>query len=190
MRENSASECALRFCLRHAEALGARTRMFSTSDLALPLFAPLYECPRSPSALQLVEDLRSAHGVIVSSPCYHGSFSGLIKNALDYANDLLDDEPPLLEGRAVGLIACAFGPQGTATTLIALRSIVHALRAWPTPLSVPVNTLKTKFEPGGMPTDAEVAHDLETLAQQVVEFAQLRALRDLAVRSATMRVSA
>ena len=63
-----------------------------------------------------------------------------IKNALDYAEDTAKDARPYLDGRAVGCIACAYGWQATDSTLIAMRSIVHALRGWPTPLGVAANT--------------------------------------------------
>jgi multimeric flavodoxin WrbA len=39
--------------------------------------------------------LRRAHGIIVASPGYHGSMSGLVKNALDYAEDMRDDDDAL-----------------------------------------------------------------------------------------------
>ena len=72
--------------------------------------------------------------IIVASPAYHGGVSGLVKNALDYVEDLRDAKRPYLDGRAVGCIACAGGWQAAVATLTGLRSISHALRGWPTPL--------------------------------------------------------
>jgi len=86
---------------------------------------------RTDKARRLIGALAGCDAVIIASPGYHGGPSGLIKNALDYVEDLRDDERPYFDGRAVGCIACAAGWQATTTTLIALRSIVHALRGWP-----------------------------------------------------------
>ena len=53
---------------------------------------------------RMIAALRRANGVILSTPCYHGSVSGLVKNALDYTEDMCKDPEPYLDGRAVGLI--------------------------------------------------------------------------------------
>ena len=95
---------------------------------------------RSEGAQRLIAALRRAHGVILSTPCYHGSVSGLVKNALDYTEDMCQDAEPYLDGRAVGLIVCGHGWQSTGVVLSAFRSIVHALRGWPTPMGVAINT--------------------------------------------------
>jgi hypothetical protein len=52
-----------------------------------------------------------------------------------------------------------------------LRSIVHAMRGWPTPAAVPINTLNTRIAPDGAVSDEVVAEQLRTMATQVVEFA-------------------
>jgi FMN reductase len=135
---------------------------------------------RTDEARSFICALRRADGVILASPCYHGSISGLIKNALDYTEDMCRDELPYLEGRAVGLIACAAGWQATGTTLNTMRSVVHALRGWPTPLGVAINTTVAPFDADGAPTASGNATQLSLLAQQVVEFAQMRASRSRA----------
>ena len=72
-----------------------------------------------------------------------------------------------LDGRAVGCIGIAHGWQATVTTLQALRSVVHALRGWPTPLGGAVNSAETHFEPGGECGDDKVATVLRTIGRQV-----------------------
>ena len=47
--------------------------------------------------------------MIVATPGYHGGLSGLVKNALDYIEDLANDDRPYLEGRVVGTV---FAPTG------------------------------------------------------------------------------
>ncbi len=122
---------------------------------------------------RLLEALRRAHGVILSTPCYHGSVSGLLKNALDYVEDMARDPHPYFDGRAVGLIVCGSGWQSTAITLSALRSIVHALRGWPTPMGVAINTLNRTFDEKGSVIDEAAARQLGILVTQVVGFARM-----------------
>jgi FMN reductase len=173
-RAGSSSELVLRAALKEIEALGAETEILAGPDMVLPLYAP--ENPeRDPRAERLIALLRRADGLVIASPGYHGSISGMIKNALDYAEDTAKDARPYLDGRAVGCIACAYGWQATGSTLIALRTIVHALRGWPTPLGVAANTTMKLFDEDRCCTDPTLGANLRILAEQVMHFVRLSA---------------
>ncbi|GAA4232786.1 FMN reductase [Streptosporangium album] len=172
-RPGSSTEWAVRRALAQAAAYGARTALFAARDLELPLYAPERQ-ERTAAALALVDALRRADGIIIGSPGYHGGVSGMVKNALDYVEDLRNDERPYFDGRAVGCIVCANGWQGTTTTLVALRSIVHALRGWLTPLGVAINSGDRVFAADGEVTDTDVARKLDLVGLQVAEFAWQR----------------
>jgi FMN reductase len=174
-RPGSSSEKALRYALTLAEAQGADVKLFDGASIHLPMYAP-ESSVRSEGAQQLIAALRRAHGVILSTPCYHGSISGLVKNALDYTEDMCRDAEPYLDGRAVGLIVCGHGWQSTGVVLSAFRSIVHALRGWPTPMGVAINTLVERFDEEGADVAEQVARPMRTMVGQVIEFARLRAL--------------
>lgn len=176
---NGTSERALRHVLRCCEGNGARTLLFGGTALDLPMYAPEVST-RTEKAAALIDGLRRADGVVIASPGYHGTVSGLIKNALDYVQDMAEDERAYFEGRAVGLIAVASGWQATGTTLATLRAITHALRGWPTPMAVAVNSATPLFAEDGGIADTAMAQQLDILAQQVVSFARMRALHELA----------
>jgi FMN reductase len=178
-REGSSSEVALRFALRAAQKAGAETAILAGAALDLPMYAP-EKTDRSPGAVKLLGLLRRSHGLIITSPGYHGSISGLIKNALDYVEDMRADGDVYFEGRAVGCVACAYGWQATGSTLAALRSIVHALRGWPTPIGVAINSSQQIFDPEGNCLDASIGKQLELMANQVVDFARMRVAHRLA----------
>jgi FMN reductase len=171
-RPGSSTEVCLRHALDGALQGGARVELFGADALDLPMYSP-DRSERSDRASALIEAVRSCDGLILASPSYHGNLSGLLKNALDYLEDLRADQRPYLEGRAVGCIACAAGWQGTVATLTSLRSIVHALRGWPTPLGVTVNTADSITD-GGRVVDAEVGERLQALGAQVLDFARTR----------------
>lgn len=170
MRPGSSSERALVESLRAAEAAGARTLLISGQGLAVPLYDPGAET-RSPEASKLVDAFRSCDGLIVSSPAYHGTISGLLKNALDYAEDLRADSRVYFDGIAVGCIACGAGWQAAVQTLACLRTIVHCLRGWPTPLGAAINTSNPLFDETGACVDPAVKSQLHTIANQVCGFA-------------------
>lgn len=169
-RALSTSETALRASLAAAERLGARTACFAADALDLPMYGA-EEAGRNAKARMLVEALRACDGVLISSPAYHGAMSGLLKNALDYVEDLRTDDRPYFDGRAVGCIVCAYGSQAIGTTLASMRTVVHALRGWPTPLGVAINSAMVTFHASGACSAPEVGAQLDFLARQVVEFA-------------------
>jgi FMN reductase len=160
----------MRHVLAAAQRAGARTKLISGSALQLPLYQP--DNPeRSDGARELVAELALADGIILGSPGYHGSISGLVKNALDYAEDLRTDVRPYFSGRAVGCIATAGGWPGAVNTLGALRDIVHALRGWPTPLGAAINiSAETVFDEEGNCQVPRIAQILDMIAGEVISF--------------------
>lgn len=171
-RAESSTELAVRFALQQCETRGARTKFWSGPEIEkLPFYAP--ERPeRTAEATQLVEDFRAADGIIIGSSSYHGSVAGLMKNALDYTQDMMKDDRPYFAGRPVGCIATGAGWQGVVATLEHLRTIVHSLRGWPTPLGAAINTLEKAFTPDGEPVDEKVAFQLNTVADEVLAFVE------------------
>lgn len=169
LRADSSTERAVRYCLESVERQGGRTRMFAGPDLELPMYAP-HSLERTPAALEFVSALRDADAVVVGSPGYHGAISGLVKNALDYIEDLREDPRVYLDNTPWGCISCAYGWQAAVGTLGQLRSIGHALRAWPTPLGVAINSADKIWSETGELADATVRGQLEMLAMQLLTF--------------------
>jgi FMN reductase len=170
LRQGSTTEKALRFALDACALAGARTELFSGRLLDVPIYDP-DDNRRTPAVRRLVDAMRAADGLILATPAYHGGPSGLIKNVLDYAEDTVADIRPYLDGRAVGVIVAASGTQALGTTLTAVRSVIHALRGWPTPLAVALNSLDKPFGDSHDP-DKVIADQLHLVAQQVVSFAR------------------
>jgi FMN reductase len=173
VRTPSSSERALSLAMAAAEAAGARTLMIGGELLAkLPIYNP-NDTDEPAERTALVDAVRGADGIIVATPGYHGSLSGLLKNALDSLEPLREDARPYLDGRAVGCIVVADGWQACGSALAHLRSIVHALRGWPTPLGATINSALKPFAEDGALKDPRDAFQVETVAQQVVTFAKM-----------------
>jgi FMN reductase len=165
VRPDSATERGLQLALASAQEAGAEITLYDGKYLAeLPHFSPS-DARRTRETAALVQSVRKADGLIIASPGYHAGVSGMVKNALDYLEDLREDDRPYLSGRAVGCIATGSGWQATVATLTSLRGIVHALRGWPTPLGATV----TKTPDGGQ-SDAKNRFQLETVGKEVVQF--------------------
>jgi FMN reductase len=98
----------------------------------------------------------------------------MIKNALDYTEDLRGDARCYLDQLPIGLIACGGGWQGAANAMTSLRSIAHSLRGWPTPLGAVLNTSTALFDGNGNCLDPSVEEQLSLVGKQVVSFAKLK----------------
>ena len=170
VRPDSSSEIALRVALEGAAQAGARTRCFSAVDLDLPFYDPK-SAGRVAAATALVEALRAADGVVISSPGYHGGVSGLIKNALDYVEDMVHDERVYLSDLPIGCIGVAYGSQAAVSVLAGLRAITHALRGFPTPYGASVVASPGLLSHGTC-NDAEIRDRLLLVGTQVADFAR------------------
>ena len=163
---DSTTELALRLAAGFAMSDGATVEVFGGAYLAA---LPHYRGAEHSLAdgAELVEAVRSADGLLIAAPGYHGTISGLVKNALDYLEELARDQRPYLDGRAVGLIATAYGDQAAVSTLLTLRAIVHALRGWPTPMGATIRTHQGLFSPDGECLEDRARLQLELVGQQV-----------------------
>lgn len=170
-RPGSTSERALQVALDRAAAQGCETLLLGGAQLPADIFDPT-RSERSDAARRLVEALRRADGLLIATPAYHGGISGLVKNALDFTEDLRGDDRVYLAGRAVGCIVCADGAQAMGSTLAALRSIVHALRGWPTPFGATLNASAKPFGAPGQEADPAALQACALVADEVVQFAQ------------------
>jgi FMN reductase len=173
LRPFSSSEVALRNALGAAARQGATTEILTAEDLGLPMYDP-QQADDLEAARYLLEAVRRADCLIIATPGYHGGMSGFLKNVLDYLQGLAADPEPYIHNKAVGCIVSAAGWQAGATVLASVRSTVHALRGWPTPLGVVINSALAPFGPGGEVVDPKVDEQLTILANQVVTFGRAR----------------
>jgi len=169
-RSGSTSERALAVALARAQALGCDTQAFCAGDMPSEPYDPA-AAGRSPQAQDMVEALRRADGVIIATPAYHGGISGLVKNAIDFTEDMRADPRVYLEGRSVGCIVCAEGAQAMGTTMVSLRAIVHALRGWPTPYGAAIASSTKPFGGPDRQPDPAAIKACETVGEEVARFA-------------------
>jgi len=173
-RPGSTGEMLVAAVLAECEALGMRSRLFGGGELAkLPHFAPDV-VERTAEQAEFVAAVREAHGLVIATPGYHGGVSGLVKNAIDLLEDTRCDARVYFDGMPVGLIVTAGGWQAGGVTLTAMRSIVHAMRGWPTPTGITVNTVaQTLFDENGALIDQSVVAAVKAQARQIGRLAPL-----------------
>jgi FMN reductase len=173
LAERSTSRAALGTALEGAagaEHGPAATRLFDVREMDLPMYDPA--STGTPDAAEALADAaREAHGMIWSSPLYHGTVSGAFKNALDWLQLLGRDDPPYLSNTVIGLVSVAGGVQGLQA-VNTMEFAVRALRGWAVPLVVPVSRAYEAFDAEGRPTDPSVGKQLRGLGAEVVRAAR------------------
>jgi FMN reductase len=167
-RSGSSTERVIAAVLEDLENRGATTKMYGGESLLFPHYEP--GAPLSPAAADYIATVRAADAIVLGSPGYHGGISGLVKNAVDYLEELRDDDAPYLDGKAVGCVTTAYGWQAAVSTLSALRQTVHALRGWPTPYGIAMNVTGGLCSFEGRLADTRADESVRIVAGQIMQF--------------------
>jgi FMN reductase len=173
---NSASLTALSIALQGAREYGADVRLFNLRELNLPMYVPgAASVPIA--ATDMCDAVHAAHGVMWSSPLYHGTVSGAFKNAIDWLQLLSERTPPYLTDKVVGLISTAGGTHGLQA-VNTMEFAVRALRGWAVPLVLPIPEAWRVFQNGRV-VDERVETQLRALGHELARAAQLFAGKGL-----------
>ena len=164
LRESSTSRHALRLAATGAERAGATVEWLELRELDLPLCDGRRDS-YGPEVERLRAAVQGADALLVGSPEYHGSMTGVLKNALDLLG------PDELRDKMVGLLATARGDAGAMNALNHLRHVSRWMNAWVLPTQVSVPRAQERLEPGAV--DPGVRADLEKLGRELVRYAEL-----------------
>jgi NAD(P)H-dependent FMN reductase len=163
LREESHTQQAIRRAAGAAEDAGASVDVIDLREMEVPVFdADDREVGDAP---ELTRRVREADSVLLGTPMYHGSYSSVLKNALDYCGF---DE---FEDTTVGLL-CVSGGSFPVTALEHLRSVCRALNAWVIPHQAAVPSAHSAFEDGEL-VDEDIGDRVDTLGQEVVRYAHI-----------------
>ncbi len=81
------------------------------------------EAPASVTAFK--EAIAAADAMLIACPEYNGSFTGVLKNALDWASRPASTQP--FSGKPAALVGASGGPSGTARAQAAILPVLMAL---------------------------------------------------------------
>jgi FMN reductase len=165
LRPNSYSHQALAQAADRLKALGAEVEVLDLRTMNLPFCNGGNEYPDHPDVKRLQDAVKQADGLILATPEYHGSVSGVLKNALDLMSfDQLD-------GKVAGLIS-VLGGQPNSNALNDLRLIMRWVHAWVIPEQVALGQVWKAFGEDGKLLDEGLAKRFDQFAQSLVESTQ------------------
>lgn len=169
MRADSLSLKALQAALSLAAERGAQTVLADVRELDLPMYNPERALESYPSTLPwLMDEVRKADALILCSPSYHGTITGVLKNVLDALNFLNQDEPRYFGGKVVGLMALG---ANSGNVLNDLHHSTRGLNGLSAPRTVLVPGQVIDRETGEI-TDVGVTNRLTSMVEQVIDLAK------------------
>src|SRR3989449_9629496 len=161
LRAGSYTRRAVECALQGAAESGAQTQLIDLSEYHLVFRAGKDETGYPDDVFRLRQHVKEAEGVILGTPEYHGSFSGVLKNALDLMG--FDD----FEGKMIGLVGVSGGRMGAFDAMSSLRNIGRALHAWVIPEQASVPEAWKVFTEDARIADPQIEERLKEVGRQV-----------------------
>jgi FMN reductase len=162
LRPNSYTQIGLQIAAQRVEALGAEVEILDLRQLQLPFCNGDKEYPEYPDVQRLRDSVGNADGLILATPEYHGSISGVLKNALDLMSFTE------LSGKVAGLISI-LGGQSNSNALNDLRIIVRWVHGWVIPEQIAIGQAYGAFSPEGKLLDEKLSQRFDQFAQSLVD---------------------
>lgn len=127
-RQGSYSTQTLKIVLEHAKKHGAEVRLLELNRIVLPLYNP--SASASKEVEHTAEAVAWADAFILTSPDYHGSMSGALKNFLDHFYEEF-------AGKLFGYIVASH--EKGLTVMEQMRTVVRQCYGWSLPYGVSIN---------------------------------------------------
>ena len=163
LRDQSYTRVGIERALAAAEERGATTELLDLREFDLPVFDA--DRREAGDAVEFADRVHAADSILLGTPVYHGSYSGVLKNALDYCGF---DE---FEHKTVGLLAVA-GGSFPITALEHLRSVCRALNCWVIPHQAAIPKARN-YVADGQITDADIDERVAKLGEEAVKYANI-----------------
>ncbi|BDA74748.1 NADPH-dependent FMN reductase [Calothrix sp. PCC 7716] len=162
LRKDSYSQLALEVAVQRLQALGAEVEILDLRQMQLPFCNGGDDYSEYPDVEKLQNAVKNADGLVLATPEYHGSVSGVLKNALDLMS--FDQ----LSGKVTGLIS-VLGGQPNSNALNDLRVIMRWVHAWVIPEQIGIGQVWKAFSPEGKLVDEKLSQRFDQFAQSLVD---------------------
>ncbi|WP_027084609.1 NADPH-dependent FMN reductase [Cohnella panacarvi] len=119
-RKGASSTILAKSMAERMERMHVQASVFDLAEWQLPIYSPDSDYSNHDGVQRMSRFMMEADGIVLSTPEFHGSISGALKNALDYLGQAHFADKPVLS------IGSAGGPVGVSS-LTQLQAIVRNL---------------------------------------------------------------
>ena len=163
MRKRSYGTKALKIVLERMEKLEAETHLLDLRKVKMPTFNPNSSMQSGNRLKEVTGEVNWADVLILTTPDYHGSMSGPMKNFLDhYWQEFA--------GKTFGYI-CASHEKGL-TVMDQMRTAVRQCYGWSLPYGISVNG-EEDFNEAGEIVSSLLTKRLRMLARDLIVYGEL-----------------
>jgi len=163
MREKSYGTKTLKIVLERMEKLEAETHLLDLRKVKMPTFDPNSFMHSGKRLREITDEVNWADVFILTTPDYHGSMSGPMKNFLDhYWQEFA--------GKTFGYI-CASHEKGL-TVMDQMRTAVRQCYGWSLPYGISVNA-EEDFNEAGEIASSLLTKRLRMLARDLIVYGKL-----------------
>ena len=162
-----------------ARAAGAQVTLLELSTLDIPLYNADLEAHGTPPDVIRLKEIMDAHPAwIICSPEYNGSYTGLLKNTIDWASSPAKSHPLWIngikpfEGKVVGLLSASNGALGGLRSLEHLNPLLLNLQCWVYPKQFALSRAGDAFDEQGMLKSEAHRNSTQAVVDQVLWAAQ------------------
>lgn len=174
-RKDSINRNVLNHVIEQVKADGnAQITQINLHDYDLPLYNGDLESEHGiPDKVKELKELFQSHDAfLIATPEYNGSFSPLLKNALDWVSRPVEGSPYLIEfsGKTAGLITAAAGKLGGMRGIYQLNTVLFGVG-----VTVLPNIVSIAFYDDAIDDNKKLKKDADknavtTLAKNIVKF--------------------
>ncbi|WP_039459353.1 NADPH-dependent FMN reductase [Candidatus Jidaibacter acanthamoebae] len=133
LRKESYNKKILEIIAEKVAGYDVEIKILDLNDYEIPLFNQDIEDEGMPlKTKEFKKEIHNANAILIASPEYNGSFSGVLKNVIDWVSRKLNPNESMYEAFAkkpVGLVAASPGGLGGIRGIIQLRGVMFDLKA-------------------------------------------------------------
>ena len=162
-----------------ARTAGADVTLLELSSLDIPMYNADLEAKGTPADVIRLKEIMDAHPAwIVCSPEYNGSYTGLLKNTIDWASSpvkghaVWSDGNKPFGGKVVGLLSASNGALGGLRSLSHLQPLLLNLQSWVCPQQFALGRASDALGDDGTLTTDAARQGVQRVVDQVIWAAQ------------------
>lgn len=172
-RTGSFNKKLIKLAAEEARSLGADVTLIDLRDFPLPLYDGDLESEKGlPENGRKLKDLFFSHdAVLISSPEYNSSISGVLKNTIDWVSRPSPNEKPLqaFSDKVFGLLAASPGALGGLRGLVTVRSILGNIQAFVIPDQFALSRADQAFDEAGNFKDEKNLAAMKKVVSKLVQ---------------------
>jgi NAD(P)H-dependent FMN reductase len=154
---------------------GAEATLLELSELDIPMYNADLEARGTPPDVIRLKEVMDAHPAwIICSPEYNGSYTGLLKNTIDWASSPVAGHPVWTDvtrpfaGKVVGVLSASNGALGGLRSQSHLAPMLVNLGCWLAPRNYALARAASAFDEHGQLTDAAQREQVRGVVEQVL----------------------